>query len=189
MVLIDALGREYSDDTPIDLLTILESNGIEDFFWIIRHYSPQLDNEVLIEMTLEIAQSVFHLYENVYPADVLMKEVLAAVCKRDCVSLYELIPKALATAETIGRYVKKLKSAPSALDDLNDALYYRAHLKAFRAAYVIIYIAAAVKEPELYYALIYLTDSIRWAIYSKNDDLSKTDSSEIEKIIKKYLTE
>lgn len=30
------LGKEYGDDTPVDIVTILESNGLDDALWCLR---------------------------------------------------------------------------------------------------------------------------------------------------------
>ena len=40
------LGKTAADDEPLDLLTVLDSNGLDDALWCLRALGPEHDNAV-----------------------------------------------------------------------------------------------------------------------------------------------
>jgi len=58
-LLLKNLGKTKSDDEPIDLITILESNGIEDAVWAIRCFDA-IDTCLF---NADVAGSVLHIFE------------------------------------------------------------------------------------------------------------------------------
>ena len=65
--LLAFLNKTHADDEPLDLLTILESNGVEDCLWAFQCTD---DNESIYRhMAADFAESVLHIYEADYPND------------------------------------------------------------------------------------------------------------------------
>ncbi len=66
--LIDYLGKDYPEDREINLLTILESNGIQDCLWALR--CTIQDSEIISRrLAVEFARHVLSIFENKYPED------------------------------------------------------------------------------------------------------------------------
>ena len=63
--LLNHLGKTKADDEPIDLITILESNGIQDAVWCLRCF--EYDDYRMFNA--DVAESVLHLFESKYPDD------------------------------------------------------------------------------------------------------------------------
>lgn len=53
--LLDHLGKTTSDDEPLPMRTILESNGIDDFMWCLRALPGEYDNAVRL-LNCDIAE-------------------------------------------------------------------------------------------------------------------------------------
>jgi len=65
--LLAFLNKTQADDEPLDLLTILESNGVDDCLWAFQCTD---DNESIYRhMAADFAESVLHIYESDYPND------------------------------------------------------------------------------------------------------------------------
>jgi len=65
--LLAFLNKTQADDESLDLLTILESNGVEDCLWAFQCTD---DNESIYRhMAADFAESVLHIYEADYPND------------------------------------------------------------------------------------------------------------------------
>jgi hypothetical protein len=65
--LLSFLNKTKSDNDPLDLLTILESNGVEDCIWAFK-YTDNHDN-IYRHIAADFAESVLHIYEAEYPND------------------------------------------------------------------------------------------------------------------------
>ena len=79
MFLARALGgvAEYGKDTPIDLLTILETNGVDDCLWALQATAE--DASKITELIVaDVAESVLHIYEREYPTDKRVRECIQA---------------------------------------------------------------------------------------------------------------
>jgi hypothetical protein len=63
--LLNHLGKTKADDEPIDLMTILESNGIQDAIWCLRCFG--YDDYRMFNA--DVAESVLHLFESKYSDD------------------------------------------------------------------------------------------------------------------------
>ncbi len=56
------LGKTAADDEPLDLLTVLDSNGVDDALWCMRALGPEHDNAVrllvcdLVEPAMQFVQ-------------------------------------------------------------------------------------------------------------------------------------
>lgn len=65
--LLAHLGKTQADDEPLQLSTILESNGIQDAVWALRSLNG-VDKELRL-FACDCAEHVLYLFENVYPKD------------------------------------------------------------------------------------------------------------------------
>ena len=77
--LAKALGgiTKYGKDTPIDLLTILETNGVNDCLWALQATTE--DASRITELIIaDVAESVLHIYEREYPTDKRVRECIQA---------------------------------------------------------------------------------------------------------------
>jgi len=65
--LLTYLNKTEADDEPLDLLTILESNGVEDCLWAFK--CTDNHNIIYRHIAADFAESVLHIYESDYPND------------------------------------------------------------------------------------------------------------------------
>ena len=59
--LLKHLGKTKEDDEPLDLLTVLESNGLDDALWCLRAIDKKHD-KVIRKLACDYALSVSHLW-------------------------------------------------------------------------------------------------------------------------------
>src|ERR1035437_6809922 len=75
--LVAFLGPDYGMDKPINLVTILESNGIKDTIWALR--ATKQDSKYISRMfAAHCAESVLHYYEDKYPNDNRVRKCIQA---------------------------------------------------------------------------------------------------------------
>ena len=68
--LLQHIGKDYPVDKPIDLLTILESNGLNDTIWCLRAALPEADRDRIARLfACDCAESILHFFEQEYPDD------------------------------------------------------------------------------------------------------------------------
>lgn len=60
--LLKHLGKTKADDEPLDLLTVLESNGIADALWCLRAVDQKYD-KVIRKLACDYALAVAHLWD------------------------------------------------------------------------------------------------------------------------------
>lgn len=60
--------EEYGEDKEINLLTILDSNGLDDALWCLRATHQDCDKEKRL-IACEFAESVLHIFESKMPND------------------------------------------------------------------------------------------------------------------------
>jgi hypothetical protein len=65
--LLSFLNKIEADDEPLELKTILESNGTADTIWALRTVEDY-DKEIRL-MAADFAESVLHIFEEKYPED------------------------------------------------------------------------------------------------------------------------
>ena len=75
--LVSALGAEYGDKTPINLLRILETNGTEDCLWALCATDQNCDMVARL-MAADFAEAVLPLYETRYPNDTRPRAAIQA---------------------------------------------------------------------------------------------------------------
>ena len=65
--LLNHMGPEHDPDAPINLLTVLESNGVQDMLWCLRA-TEQDSKSAAIELAARFAESALSIFETKYPA-------------------------------------------------------------------------------------------------------------------------
>ena len=73
--LLNHLGKTKEDNDPLEFSTILEAVGISDAAWCLR-ILPYKDRCLF---AADVAQSVLHYFEDVYPNDTRPKDAIEAV--------------------------------------------------------------------------------------------------------------
>jgi hypothetical protein len=80
--LLNYLNKTEADDEPLELRTILQSNGIQDTIWAFRAVEGK-DKEIRL-FAADCAELVLPIYENAYPDD--NRPRLAILAARDYVN-------------------------------------------------------------------------------------------------------
>jgi hypothetical protein len=70
--LLAALGKTTADDEPLDLLTVLYSNGLDDALWVLSYAMP--DDRLARHFQAWCAEQVLHLFEVDRPEDVRVRD-------------------------------------------------------------------------------------------------------------------
>jgi hypothetical protein len=73
--LLAHLGKTEPDDEPLDLLTVLDSNGYDDAFWVLSYAMP--DRRLERHFQAWCAEQVLHIYEAQYPNDRCIRDRIA----------------------------------------------------------------------------------------------------------------
>ena len=71
------LGPDYGKTTPIDILTILESNGFDDAVWSLRATVEPSDSVKRL-IAADFAESVLHIFESKRPGDLRPRQAIQA---------------------------------------------------------------------------------------------------------------
>ena len=62
------LGADFGQDEDINLLTILDSNGVQDMLWCLRA-TQQDSQKIASQLAVEFAEQVLTIFEAQYPSD------------------------------------------------------------------------------------------------------------------------
>ena len=73
--LLGALGKTSADDEPLDLLTVLDSNGLDDALWVLSCAMP--DDRLSRHFQAWCAEQVLHLFEAERPDDARVRNQIA----------------------------------------------------------------------------------------------------------------
>ena len=65
--LLNTLGKTKADDEPLDLLTILNSNGLDDALWVLSYAMP--DDRLARHFQAWCAEQILHIFEAERPND------------------------------------------------------------------------------------------------------------------------
>ncbi len=65
--LLKHLGKSKADDEPVSIITILDSNGVDDALWALRAVEGR-DREIRL-MACEFAEAVLPIFEQANPDD------------------------------------------------------------------------------------------------------------------------
>lgn len=73
--LLGALGKTSADDEPLGLLTVLDSNGLDDALWVLSYAMP--DDRLARHFQAWCAEQVLHLFESERPDDARVRDQIA----------------------------------------------------------------------------------------------------------------
>ena len=73
--LLGSLGKTGADDEPLDLLTVLDSNGLDDALWVLSYAMP--DDRLARHFHAWCAEQVLHLFEAERPNDTRVRDQIA----------------------------------------------------------------------------------------------------------------
>jgi hypothetical protein len=73
--LLKHLGKTKADDEPLDLLTVLDSNDLNDTLWVLSYAMP--DDRLARHFQAWCADQVLHLFEADYPEDSRVRDQIA----------------------------------------------------------------------------------------------------------------
>jgi len=73
--LLSHLGKTSADDEPLKLMTVLNSNGLDDALWVLSFAMP--DNRLARHFQAWCADQVLHIFENERPYDDRVRDQIA----------------------------------------------------------------------------------------------------------------
>jgi hypothetical protein len=73
--LLAALGKTKADDDPLHLLVILNSNGLDDTFWVLD--MTGCDERLSRHISAWCAEQVLPIFEKVFPGDMRPRNAVA----------------------------------------------------------------------------------------------------------------
>ena len=79
--LLAALGKTKADDEPLDLLTVLNSNGLDDALWVMSFAMP--DARLARHFQAWCAEQVLHIFEAVRPDDRRVRDQIEMLRRDD----------------------------------------------------------------------------------------------------------
>lgn len=172
--LIDSLGNDWPREQPINLLHILESNGVQDMMWCLRATEQDCTRERYL-ISADMAESVLHVFTDQRPDD--DRPALAIHAARSTAD------GKLESGNAGFIAVDALKAAKDALNAAKDAVYV-ADYPAYTAAYAAAYAAKASKPIYAAYTAKFAVDA---AAYAVDSAASNTEREKQAIIIRKYL--
>ena len=75
------LGKTKADDEPLELLTVLDSNGLDDALWVLSYAMP--DDRLARHFQAWCAEQVLHIFEAERPSDRRVREQIAMLRNDD----------------------------------------------------------------------------------------------------------
>ena len=79
--LLAALGKTKADSEPLDLLTVLNSNGLDDALWVMSFAMP--DARLARHFQAWCAEQVLHIFEAVRPDDRRVRDQIEMLRRDD----------------------------------------------------------------------------------------------------------
>ena len=79
--LLAALGKTKADNEPLDLLTVLNSNGLDDALWVMSFAMP--DDRLVRHFRAWCAEQVLHIFEAVRPDDRRVRDQIEMLRRDD----------------------------------------------------------------------------------------------------------
>lgn len=73
--LLSYLGKTRADDEPVDLLQVLDSNGLDDALWVLSYAMP--DDRLDRHFQAWCAEQVLHKFEQWFPGDMRVRDQIA----------------------------------------------------------------------------------------------------------------
>jgi hypothetical protein len=84
--LLKHLGKTYADDEPLPLLTVLDSNGLDDALWVLDN--TKCDPRLARHFGAWCAEQVLPIFEAAYPNDMRPRNAIA-VARNDAATPQE----------------------------------------------------------------------------------------------------
>jgi hypothetical protein len=127
--LLAHLGKTAADDEPLPLLTVLDSNGLDDALWVLSCAMP--DDRLARHFQAWCAEQVLHLFERERPNDKRVRHQIATLRndRADAAAMDAARAAAWATAWAAAR-----AAGDAARDAAEAALDVEAAARAARAA-------------------------------------------------------
>jgi hypothetical protein len=75
--LLSHLGKTKADEEPLPLLTILDSNGLDDALWVLFHVMQPEHDRLSRHFQAWCAEQVLHLFEEKCPGDTRVRAQIA----------------------------------------------------------------------------------------------------------------
>jgi hypothetical protein len=94
--LLAHLGKTAADDDPLDLLTVLDSNGLDDALWVLSHAMP--DDRLARHFQAWCAEQVLRLFEAEMPGDDRVRAQIAMLRNDDATNEDRATARATARA-------------------------------------------------------------------------------------------
>ena len=101
--LLAALGKTKADSEPLDLLTVLNSNGLDDALWVMSFAMP--DARLARHFQAWCAEQVLHIFEAVRPEDRRVRDQIEMLRRDDATK-----------AERDAAWASALDAAEAAMD-------------------------------------------------------------------------
>jgi hypothetical protein len=79
--LLSHLGKTQADDEPLELLTVLDSNGLGDALWVLSRAMP--DDRLARHFQAWCAEQVLHLFEAERPSDMRVRDQISMLRNDD----------------------------------------------------------------------------------------------------------
>lgn len=83
--LCKALGKTKADDEPVSLLTILDSNGLDDALWVLSYAMPGAER-LARHFQAWCAEQVLNLFESDRPGDMRVRDQIEMLRRDDATS-------------------------------------------------------------------------------------------------------
>jgi hypothetical protein len=128
--LLTSVGATYDPDAPINLLRILDSNGVADCLWALQATEQNCDVIARL-MAADFAESVLPIFERQYPGDARPRAAIQAA--RDF-ALGRISAAARAAAEAAAKAAAWAAGRDSAWDAAEAAAWAAAKAAAWAAA-------------------------------------------------------
>jgi hypothetical protein len=94
--LLANLGKTKADDEPLPLLTVLDSNGLDDALWVLSYAMP--DDRLARHFQAWCAEQVLHIFEAARPGDTRVHEQIAMLRNDDATPEERVAARAAAGA-------------------------------------------------------------------------------------------
>ena len=126
--LLAHLGKTAADDEPLDLLTVLDSNGLDDALWVLSYAMPE--DRLARHFQAWCAEQVLPIFEAELPGDMRIRNQIAML-RNDAASDAE---RAAASDAAWAAARAAARAAAAASDAASDAARAAAWADAWAAA-------------------------------------------------------
>ena len=126
--LLAALGKTKADNEPLDLLTVLNSNGLDDALWVMSFAMP--DARLARHFQAWCAEQVLHIFEAVRPDDRRVRDQIETLRRDDATKAERAAAEAAWAAADAAAWAAAWAAADAARDAARDAAWAAARAAA-----------------------------------------------------------